>query len=343
MTDSDPPSADPTADPTVDPSVDLVQVMAEIGEEARRQRAAGDLPVARERELDELFLAHSPVSGGGGDLSEALQRVDAAIFVDPVVPIDSNRKAGAAVKKGMRSLSLWYVGWLTHQVNQFASATSRSLHIIERRLDRVERSMDVQRVTPAGVVEFPALLGPDAWWADGAVAAVAGAPGRTLHAACADGWLVRRIGEAGEDAYGVDPRADRIEPGLIDATDLRVDDLAGHLRAVAPGALGAVILSGVIDGMAGGERSQLLDLVADGLAHDGVLVVHSVTAASWDRADAPVAADLSPGRPLRGETWCQLLDDGGYDASVRYGPDAADFVVTAVRRGGPATGTQRAG
>ena len=177
---------------SADPPIDVVQVMAEIEEEARRRRAAGDLPVARERELDELFLAHRPCRVAGGDLGDALQRVDGAIFVDPVVPIDSNRKAGAAVKKGMRSLSLWYVGWLTHQINQFASATSRSLHIIERRLGELERKVEVQRVPYAGVVEFPALQGPGAWWVDGAVGAVTAPAGdraaRCTPPAMTGGW-----------------------------------------------------------------------------------------------------------------------------------------------------------
>ncbi len=79
--------------------------MAEIEEEVRLRRASGDLPPKLERELDELFLAHSPVAGRGGDLTEALRMVDAATFVDPVVPVDSQRAAGAAVKKGMRTLS----------------------------------------------------------------------------------------------------------------------------------------------------------------------------------------------------------------------------------------------
>jgi len=52
--------------------------------------------------------------------------VDAATFVDPVVPVDSERAAGAVVKKGMRTLLLWYIGWVTHQISQFASAVSRT-------------------------------------------------------------------------------------------------------------------------------------------------------------------------------------------------------------------------
>ena len=313
------------------PSIDVGMVMAEIEEDVRNRRAVGDLSTARDRELDELFQAHSP-SGGGGALADALERVDRAVFVNPVVPIDSNRKAGAVVKRAMRSASLWYVGWLTHQINQFASATSRSLHLIERRLDDQEVMIEDQRIPQAEVVEFAGIHGPDAWWVDAAISAVVKAPGRILHAACDDGWLVRAVAAAGGDSYGVDPRGSRVLPGLSGVTDLQVANLAEHLRAVAPGSLGAVVLSGVVDGMAGTERNHLLRLISGRLAANGVLVVHSVTTTSWGSPDAPTEADLSPGRPLRGASWCRLLDGSGYDAVLRMGPDAADYLVTAVRR-----------
>ena len=51
-----------------DPQAYVEQVMAEIAEEVRLRHASGDLPPKLERELDELFLAHSPVAGRGGDL-----------------------------------------------------------------------------------------------------------------------------------------------------------------------------------------------------------------------------------------------------------------------------------
>src|SRR5580698_5252522 len=169
---------------TDDPGAYVARVMAEIEEEVRQRRSSGDLPPKLERELDELFLAHSPVAGRGGDLTEALRMVDAATFIDPVVPVDSERAAGAVVKKGMRSLLLWYVGWLTHQMSQSASAVSRALHIVDDRLQDLERQVEGQRVPAAGVVAFPALQRADAWWVEPAAAAVAKAPGRTLHAAC---------------------------------------------------------------------------------------------------------------------------------------------------------------
>jgi hypothetical protein len=334
--------ADPEGADTLDPQAYVAQVMAEIDEEVRLRRASGDLPPKLERELDELFLAHSPVAGRGGDLTEALRMVDAATFVDPVVPVDSQRAAGAFVKKGMRSLLLWYIGWITHQISQFASAVSRTLHIVDGRLKELERKVEVQRVPGAGVVDFPAA-GGEAWWVAPAVAAATAAPGRILHAASGDGWLVRRMGEAGGDAYGVDPRVDLVERGLVGITDLRGEDLADHLRAVAPAGLSALVLSGVVDGMAGGEREQLLTLIATRLMPGGALVIHSASRSAWDSPEAPFETDLAPGRPLRPGTWCHLLEQRGYEATVATGPDEADFLVTAVRAhvtppGSPASG-----
>ena len=85
------------------------------------------------------------------------------------------------------------------------------------------------------------------------MAAVAKAPGRILHAACGDGWLVRRLVAAGGDAYGVDPRARVIDAAELGALDLRGEPVGEHLRAVAAAGLGAIVLSGTVEGMAGGR------------------------------------------------------------------------------------------
>ncbi len=314
-----------------DPKAYVEQVMAEIAEEVRLRRSSGDLPPKLERELDELFLAHSPVAGRGGDLGEALRMVDAATFIDPVVPVESERAAGQFVKKGMRSLLLWYVGWVTHQMSQSASAVSRALHIVDERLTELERRVEVQRVPDAGVIEFPSLHGPDSWWVEPAVASLAKAPGRVLHAACGDGWLVRRIVAAGGDAYGVDPRPRQVDVPGSGPSDLREAAVVDHLRAVAPAALGGIVLSATVEGMAGGERAQLLAAVGTRLAPGGTFVVHSVSRTSWDAADAPAETDLAPGRPLRPEAWCRLLEDSGYQAEARQGPGGNDFLVVATR------------
>jgi SAM-dependent methyltransferase len=218
-------------------------------------------------------------------------------------------------------------------MSQSASAVSRALHIVDGRLQALERTVEVQRVPTAGVVEFPATSGPDSWWADAAVGAVAHAPGRVLHAACGDGWLVRRIDAAGGDAYGVDPRPGLVEVADIGAIDLRGEQVADHLRGVAAAGLSAIVLSGLVEGMAAGERDQLLALVSSRLAPGGTLVVHSVTREAWDSPDAPFEADIAPGRPLRPESWCRLLAGSGYEATATAGPGGADYLVTAVRAG----------
>jgi hypothetical protein len=316
-----------------DPQAYIHQVMAEIAEEVRQRRASGDLPPKLERELDELFLAHSPIGVRGGDLGEALRLVDAATFIDPVVPVESERAAGSFVKKGMRSMLLWYVGWITHQMSQSASAVSRALHIVDERLKELERQVEAQRVPDAAVVEFATSAGPAAWWAEPTVAAQAKVPGRVLHAACGDGWLVRRINEAGGDAYGVDPRSAIVDAAELGVLDLRGEDLNEHLRAVAAAGLGGMVLSGLVEGWSGGERRHLLTAVGTRLAPGGTLVLHSVTRQAWDAADAPYGADLAPGRPLRAETWCRLLEQAGYTATAQMGPDGSDYLVTAVRSG----------
>ena len=61
------------------------------------------------------------------------------------------------------------------------------------------------------------------------MAAVAKAPGRILHAACGDGWLVRRIAAAGGDAYGVDPRPRAVAVAELGTLDLRGEPVAEHL------------------------------------------------------------------------------------------------------------------
>ena len=291
-----------------DPQAYIEQVMAEIAEEVRLRRATGDLPPRLERELDELFLAHSPIGVRGGDLAEALRQVDAATFIDPVVPVESERAAGAFVKKGMRSL--------LHVVRRLGHPPDEPVRLGDEP-GPAHRRRPAQGAGAGGRgAEGPGWWRgrvPDAcpvaesWWVEPALAALGKAPGRVLHAACGDGWLVRRLGGAGVDAYGVDPRSALVDRAELGVLDLRGEGVADHLRAVAASALGGVVLSGVVEGLAGGERTQLLADVASRLAPGGTLIIHSVTRTSWESADAPLEADLAAGHPLRAETWCELL------------------------------------
>lgn len=323
MTDPAPTDPAPTADSAATTTdAFLATVMAEIEEEAHRRRA--ELPARLERELDELFLEHAPVGNRQGDMSAALRMVDAAVFIDPVVPVASQRPAGAVVKKGLRSLNLWYIGFVTHQVSKFATAVSRSLHLVDGQLQELRRL-----VPPPSPVPVVAAGDARSWWRGLALEALGAASGRVLHAACGDGWLVRALQDRGVDAYGVDPRIDAVEQAQLEGADLRAEETLAHLRAVEPFSLAGAVLSGVVGGMGAGERTELVALLEDRLHRDGVLVLHSLTPAAWLDEGAPVEADLAPGRPLRATTWVHVL--AGWTVETHAGPSADDYLVIARR------------
>lgn len=301
----------------------LAQVMAEIDDEVRRRRR--EIPARLERELDAMFLEYSPMGSRHGDLGAALRMVDASVFIDPVVPVASERPAGAAVKKGLRAVSLWYVGYITHQVSKFATAVSRTLHLVDNQLQEIRRALP-----PAAPAPVVAPGDASSWWAPAALDALGGAGGRVLHAACGDGWLVRSLREQGADSYGVDPRGDVLDAAAFEGADLREDAVLDHLRSVARGGLAGLCLSGVVEGLAPAERADLLSLIGSRLAEDSaVLVVHSLSLAAWMADDAPVEADLALGRPLRPSTWRHLLAD--WSVEVHDAPSGADYLVVARR------------
>ena len=311
----------------------LDRVMGEIDDEVRRRRRNGDLPLRVERELDQLFLRHAPLSGRDGGLDEPLRLVDAATFVDPVVPVASQKSGGALVKRGVRQLTLWYMGYITQQVGQFASAVGRSLHAIDQQLQELADGLDAESAPPPPIIVLDSQR-PGGWWVESAIDAVAGRPGRVLHAAAGDGWLVQLLVGRGVDAYGVDPRPDTFDAAEV-KVDLREEELAAHLRAMAPGTLSAIVLTGVADGMTPGQRRHLLELSLDRLGPSGHLVVHSASPLWWHADDAPPEADLSAGRPLRRMSWEHLLGSYGCSVSTHDGPGSTEYLVVAARKEAP--------
>ncbi|MDR3649366.1 MAG: methyltransferase domain-containing protein [Acidimicrobiales bacterium] len=311
----------------------LDEVRRQIDDEVRRRRVSGDLPLDVERDLDQQFLRHSPLGGRGAALRDMLRLVDASVFIDPVVPVESRRPGGTTVKRGLRSLSLWYLRYVTHQVSEFATAVSRALHVLDAQVTDLRRKVDALPVPAPVTVEVPWAHDPGAWWVGAVTERLAGGPGRVLHAACGDGWLVAALVERGVDAYGVDPRH-RVRALDLDDLDLRVEDVSEHLGAVASGSLHAVVLSGVVEGSGPVERAQLVEEAVRCLAPSGALFVHSLTPASWAADDAPLEADLVSARPYRPRTWQSVLEDLGLDATVADGPAGRDYLVTARPRGG---------
>ena len=309
----------------------LTLVRSEIDEEVRRRRATGDLPPQLESELEQLFLKHAPLGSTRQELHEVLRLVDRAAFIDPVVPVESSRPGGAVVKKSIRSMNFWYLRFVTHQVSQFATAVSRSLHILDQQMSELAGKVEAVEVPPSVVVDVDWAQRSDAWWVTSVIEQLHGSGRRALHAACTDGWLVAILVATGVDAYGVDPRSGRVADQELGDLDLREEPVLSHLEAVLPGALGGVVLSGLLEASGHGERRRLLESATAALAPGGVLVVHSLDPSAWDAAEAPPEADLVQARPYRRTTWSHILGELGWDASVTPGPDGRDYLVVARR------------
>lgn len=312
----------------------LEHVLAEIDQEVQRRRASGELPVRVERELDELFEAFSPVSGTRGrEVSEVVRLVDASAFINPVVPIASDKSGGSAIKKTVRSMTMWYMSFITQQINQFTSSVSRSLHVFEGRLDQIQRALSAVQIDESPIVDLPTLHHAEAWWISSALEALAEVNGRVLHVACDDGWLVQVLRKAGKDAYGVDPRPGRAEESST-ALDLRTEDLEPHLQVVTRSSLGGAVVSGLVETTSVPGIRTILGLFADVVATSGLLIIHSATPTWWASDAAPAIADLVPGHPIRVTTWKQLLSEAGFDIRSVHdagGSAPGDFLIVAER------------
>ena len=311
--------------------------MAEIDEEVRRRRASGDLPARVERELDELFLQLSPVAGRGGGLDEVLRMVDASAYIDPVVPVGSAKSGGAVVKKGVRQLSLWYMAWITAQVGQFAGlgdpgpAPAWTSEVTE-----LARQLEDQRVPPAPVIEQPWAARADvvvggrrsrAWWPT--------APGRVLHAACGDGWLVRRLAARGVDAYGDRPPAGPGRPGRDrrdrPARRAAARPPAGRRRRPAWGPSWSAAWSRPWRPASGTACSTWS---TTGWPPTGPWSCTRSRLAAWGADDAPPEVDLAPGPAPAPATWSHLSAARGYGVTGAPGPDGADYLVVAMAGAG---------
>ncbi len=313
----------------------LTRVRAEIDEEVKRRRASGDLPPQLESELEALFLEHAPLGSTRQELHEVLRLVDGAAFIDPVVPVESSRPGGAIVKKSIRSMNFWYLRFITHQISQFTTAVSRSLHILDHQLAELTRKVEAVEVPPSVVIDVAWAHRPGAWWVPTVTGELAGCRRRVLHAACGEGWLVTVLAANEVDGYGVDPRPGRVADQELGDLDLREEPVLGHLGAVQAGVLGGVVLSGLMEGSGHGERRHVLEAAVTALAPDGVLVVHSLAPSSWDEADAPPEADLVQARPYRSTTWPHLFDELGMRSTVTAGPDGRDYLVVGRRHSSP--------
>jgi len=281
--------------------IDHRRLLDEIDAEVRRRRESGDLPADFERELDLAFARFAPVHAIGDDFEQVLERAEQSTFVDVLAPTRSAHPLIGHVKRVIRKVILWEVRYVAQQVSGFSAAITRAVRLLGGRVDALELASRPASTLATG--RTPAAELDVVRWGTTVVAALDGVRGRVLHAECGDGSLVSLLSHAGFDAYGVDP----VEQAAPAGVEIRTDEVAEHLRALPDGALGAVVLSGCVERLPVGALVDLARLVSAKVEPGGVAVVLSADPRGWERGRSPVDADLAPGRPLRGETWCHLL------------------------------------
>lgn len=315
----------------------LSGVMAEIDQEVRRRRAAGEFPPSFERRLDLLFSRFTPVGAKTGHFEEALNLADRSAYVDIDVPMRSNMVGVSLLKRVLRQLMAWYLNYVVQQLVRFNSAAVRVLHMFDERLGDLEQEsrarrpdplVEEDRMTPAelraaleprpplagseSVTAFPAADAEVGEWAGLVRRCLSGASGRVLHAECASGGLLAALVADGLDAYGADSRAHLLDLPSARGLDVRRECVLDHLRAVAEGSLEGLVLSGCVDHLPVREQRALADLAVSRLAPGGRVVVVGTTPNAWAQGAPVIEVDLAPGRPLHPETWAHLLERRGF-------------------------------
>jgi len=315
-------------------------VLAEIDAEVAERMASGELPPGLAGELDDLFRSLSPTGDRVDRRRRSVELVARRAVVDVNVPLASSRPGGRVAKRLVRKAVGWYARFFAAQLAAFAAAVARALRLVSDDLDGLRRSVaDLAGVMPdaAASPESSAPPGPPRW-VPLVAPALAGRPGRVLHAHCGPGSALDALRGAGVDAYGAEPSAPAAAAARSRGFEVHQAGVTEHLRDGGASPLAGVVLDGSVLWMTSPAREALAAAATGRLAPGGVLVVVSPTPDEWARRAGPVLTDLAPGRPWQAETWAFVLERSGLGRieTHRQGPPDAptEFVVLAYRPAG---------
>lgn len=284
-------------------------VVAEIEAETERRRASGEYPPELLERLDAEFDRFAPLSFRRTGIDGAIRAVESAAFVNVDAPVESTRRTARTVKTAVKRSTAWYHLHLARQVTALGIQITRPLRMLNERTEdldarvaALEAALGHQDEATAAHVRELASPPPSEELTAAVAAAIGGHPGRVAHIGAAHDDLVAALVEAGVDAYGVDPHGG----GGLDL-EIRAEEPLDHLRTLATGALGGIVLTGVTDTMPSGARVELCRLAVDRVASGGRVVVVSHEPATWSDIAGPVVDDLASGRPWHTDTWLHLL------------------------------------
>ena len=286
-------------------------VIAEIYDDLQRRRLSGEIPASLEDELGAAFARVAPEAVLGGDVHVLLDQAEESASIDPHVPVEGGGPVAVAARRLQRKAMYGYMAFVTRQVGQFAGSLSRATRLMETRLRALEAG---ERSTPLVDAELSRIEPGSAEESEVAAMrdALAGCSGQVLLIDAGRDDLAAKLHGVG-DLVGVasEPRA------VVRCRALGVPavlaDPVEHLRSLAPGSLGAVVLRGIVERSDPEACLALADLCSRVVASSGRLVVVSPDPVAWSRGEASIGADLAGCRPLAASTWRHLLRTRGFD------------------------------
>ena len=288
-----------TEDP---PTIDVTRLAAEIAEEVRARRAAGDFPPGLERELDAMFARYAP-AGTGDDFDDVLASAETQSFIHADVPTGSRRAPLVLVKRVLRSAMAWYVRFLAQQVTAFAGSITRAVTLLARRVDTLE--------TVAPTLGRPLDPRPRRVGAD------RGGRGRGRARPCAPHRVGRRRRRP-RPGRRRRRRGTASTPTRAPRWPRRGRDWTSASTTLSPTSGGCPTRRSALSCCRAASTSSPSARCSPSPGaprprspRAGRSSSSPPDRGSWAGATDPVAADLSPGRPLHAETWAHVLTTAG--------------------------------
>lgn len=260
-------------------------MVAEIKDEVRRRRAAGEYPQALLDRLSEIF-----------ELPDERQDPELFAVVDSVRPLHSDRPLiGPAItltKRTVRRLLAWYVQPMAHEQTEFNLALLRQLRTLEAQVAGAATSW-----SPAQPVTSPGLR------------AVAAARARALVASGVD--VSGGVAVVGCDA----PLLAELTGSGIHVFTARTADEPAWVASLARAPRSVLYLAGSLGRATPAESVSIMQLARSALVPSGVLVVDAPLAASAQ--SDPATVDVTMRRWLAPDAATLLLEMAGFESPRR--------------------------
>jgi SAM-dependent methyltransferase len=143
--------------------------------------------------------------------------------------------------------------------------------------------------------------------------------GPVLDIGCGRGEMLQLLADNGIDAYGIDLDANVVADAAASGLEVRRGDALAHLESVAPGSLGAIVSTQVVEHLEFGALLRLLDLAVTRLRPGGVFIAETPNPASLIVLAYSYILDPTHVRPLHPSLMSFLCEAAGYrDIQVRF-------------------------